>query len=198
MKTVSQLPEDYREVYSVNLETNKKSSLYVNLLAIAITVSMAVIMSLVIPISSLFENHTDAAGLIIRFLVLIAMILAHIVLHELTHGVVMKLCGCEKVTYGFSGMYAYASASAFFTKTQYLCIALAPVFFWGIVLTVLGLLVPTSWFWIIYTVQIANIAGAAGDYYVVFHFFFLPEDLLVYDTGTSMSVYAPQAKKQEE
>ena len=35
MKTTTQLPEDYREVYSVNLETNKKSSLYVNLLAIS-------------------------------------------------------------------------------------------------------------------------------------------------------------------
>lgn len=198
MKTVSQLPENYREVYSVNLETNKKSALYVNLLAIAITVAMTITMSLVIPISSLFEGHTTAAGLIVRFLVLIGMILAHIVLHELTHGVAMKICGCEKVTYGFSGMYAYASASAFFTKTQYLCIALAPVFFWGLVLTILGLLVPTSWFWIIYTVQIANIAGAAGDYYIVFHFFFLPEDILVYDTGTSMSVYSPRSKKQSE
>ena len=198
MKTTTQLPEDYREVYSVNLETNKKSSLYVNLLAIAITVTMALIMNLVIPVSSLFEDHIGAVGLIVRIFVLIAMILAHIVLHELTHGVAMKICGCEKVTYGFSGMYAYASASEFFTKTQYLCIALAPVFFWGLVLTIVGLMVPASWFWIIYTVQIANIAGAAGDYYVVFHFFFLPDNVLVYDTGTSMAVYAPRAKKQAE
>ena len=198
MKTISHLPEDYREVYSVNLETNKKSSLYVNLLAIAITVFMAFVMNFVIPISSLFEDHITAAGLILRLLVLIVMILAHIVLHELTHGIVMKLCGCEKVTYGFSGMYAYASASEFFTKTQYLCIALAPVFIWGLALSILGLWVPVSWFWIIYTVQIANIAGAAGDYYVVFHFFFLPENVLVYDTGPSMSVYAPQTKNQAE
>ena len=41
-------------------------------------------------------------------------------------------------------------------------------------------------------IQIANIAGSAGDYYVIFHFLFLPDDILVYDTGTAMTIYSAQ------
>lgn len=195
MKTTTNLPDDYREVYAVDLEKNKKSSLYVNLLAVAITAIMILCMNFIIPLSSLFEDHIGAPDLIIRLLVLLVLLLAYIVLHELTHGIAMKICGCKKITYGFSGMYAYACASEFFCKTPYLFVALAPVFLWGIVLSVAGLLVPVSWFWIFYVIQIANIAGAAGDYYVVFHFFFLPDDILVYDTGTTMTVYSKQIKK---
>lgn len=195
MKITPYLPENYREVYAVDLEKNKKSALYVNLLAVLITALMAVGMNFIIPLSSLFENHIGASGLIVRIVTLISLLLVYIVLHELTHGVAMKICGCRKITYGFSGMYAYACASEFFPKTPYLFVALAPVFLWGVVLSVVCLLVPVSWFWIVYIIQIANIAGAAGDYYVAFHFLFLPDDILVYDTGTAMTVYSAQGKQ---
>ena len=190
MKTMQQLPEDYREIFAVDLENNKKSALYVNVLAVLISVLMVVVMNFIIPLSTLFEGNVGAGGLILRILVLIVLLLLYIVLHELTHGITMKLCGCQTVTYGFSGMYAYASCQSFFCKNAYLTVALAPVFLWGIVLTVVCWLVPASWFWVFYILQIANIAGAAGDYYVTFHFFFLPEDNLIYDTGTAMTVYS--------
>ena len=195
MKVTQHLPEDYREVYAVDLEKNKKSALYVNLLAVLITILMVIGMNFIIPLSSLFEDHLGAPALIVRMLVMIALLIAYIVLHEVTHGIAMKLCGCKKITYGFSGMYAYACASEFFRKTPYLFVALSPVFLWGVVLSVVGLLVPESWFWVFYVIQIANIAGAAGDYYVAFHFFYLPDDILVYDTGTAMTVYSQKVKK---
>ncbi len=192
MKTTAFLPEHYRECYALDLEKNKKSALYINLFGGMITLIMAVVMNFLLPISSLFERNTGVGGLLVRLLVLLVLLTVYIVLHELTHGITMKILGCQKVTYGFSGIYAYAGSEEFFSKNAYLAVALAPVFLWGIVISAICMLVPTSWFWIFYIIQIANIAGAAGDYYVAFHFFFLPEDILIYDTGTAMTVYSPR------
>ena len=99
MKTMQQLPEDYREIFAVDLENNKKSALYVNVLAVLISVLMVVVMNFIIPLSTLFEGNVGAGGLILRILVLIVLLLLYIVLHELTHGITMKLCGCQTVTY---------------------------------------------------------------------------------------------------
>ncbi len=190
MKTVKMLPENYQETLSVDLGQNKKLSLFVNLLSIAMMLVMAVGMAVLVPIPSLFA----ASGLwwlVIRFLVIMAALVLYILLHELTHGITMKLCGAEKVSYGFTGVYAYAGCREFFPKKAYITVALAPVILWGIVLSVVCILVPTEWFWVFYIVQITNISGAAGDLYVIFRFFTLPDDVLIFDTGTAMTVYAP-------
>ena len=42
----------------------------------------------------------------------------------------------------------------------------------------------------VYIIQIANISGAAGDYFVTFKFSRFPKDILVRDSGTAMRVYS--------
>jgi hypothetical protein len=86
-------------------------------------------------------------------------------------------------------MYAYAGSEAYFNKKSYIIIALAPVVIWGAVLGVLCAVLPQSWFWVVYLIQIGNISGAAGDFYVTFKFLKLPKDILVNDTGVAMTVY---------
>ena len=61
---------------------------------------------------------------------------------------------------------------------------------WGAVLFVLMLTVPTSWFWVVYIVQISNLSGAAGDFFVTLRFSRFPKDILVRDSGVSMCVYS--------
>ncbi len=191
MKTVNTLPEQYEELLSVDLGQDKKLSLFVNLLSIGMMLVMAVGMAFLVPIFSLFEAD-GFLSLSIRFLVILAALVLYILLHELTHGVTMKLCGAEKVSYGFTGVYAYAGCREFFPKRAYITVALAPVILWGIVLSVVCILVPTPWFWVFYIVQITNISGAAGDLYVIFRFFTLPDEVLIFDTGTAMTVYTPK------
>ena len=70
-------------------------------------------------------------------------------------------------------------------------IALAPIVIWGIFLTVLLILVPQSWFWAVYFIQLVNLSGAAGDLYVVWKFSGMRGDILIRDSGTDMTVYAP-------
>ena len=102
----------------------------------------------------------------------------------------MKCFGAVKVKYGFTGLYAYAGSESYFYKIPYIIIALAPVVLWGVVLLMLNCAAGTYWFWNIYFIQISNISGAAGDLYVIYSFSKLPRDILIQDTGVSMTVYS--------
>ena len=187
MKALSALPEGYKEIYSVDLQKNKKMALIVNVIAVVIGVVMAVPMHFAVPITTLFEFDD---GYITRMLSLIIIMIAYMILHELVHGISMKLCGTKKVKYGFTGLYAFAASEDYYEKKPYIFIALAPVILWGFVLAVINIFVPDEWIWIVYFVQIMNISGAAGDFYVTIKFLSLPEDILIKDHGVGMAVYS--------
>ena len=114
------------------------------------------------------------------------------VLHELVHGIAMKICGTKKVKYGFTGMYAFAGSQDFYNKKAYIYIALAPVVLWGSVLAVITPLVSAEWFWVVYMIQIINVSGAAGDLFVTVKFLRLPRDILIRDYGVGMKVFSKE------
>ena len=188
MKAVESLPEGYREFYSVDLQKNKKIALLVNLAALIIAAILLVPMLFGVPISSLFDMEKGLVGYIVRFVALIVLIIAYLVLHELTHGVAMKICGTKKVKYGFKGLYAFAGSDDYYNKTAYIFIALAPVVLWGLVIAIINPFVPLEWFWVVYFIQIINLSGAAGDFFVTIKFLGFPKDILIRDCGVSMTV----------
>jgi len=190
MKAVQNLPEGYEEIYSVNLQKDKKAALMVNLLACLIAVVMVVPACFLVPISSLFDMRAGLGSFSIKMLLIFVLMVAYLTLHELTHGVAMKICGTQKIKYGFTGLYAFAGSNDFYGKKAYTFIALAPVVLWGIILAIVNILVPAAWFWVIYIIQICNISGAAGDLFVTVRFSRFPEDILVKDSGVGMTVYA--------
>lgn len=190
MKAVRTLPEGYQEIFTIDLQKDKKTALKVNLLAVLIGVCLAVPMHFLVPIPTAFGMRGGLLAYSIRFVALLLLLTLYFVLHELVHGVAMKLCGTKKVRYGFTGLYAFAASDDFYGKKAYIFIALAPIVLWGIVLAVVNLLVPVEWFWVIYFVQITNLSGAAGDLFVTIRFLRLPKDILVQDYGVGMKVFS--------
>ena len=190
MKAVENLPESYGEIYSIDLQKDKKMALVVNLLAIVIAVLLVVPMHFAVPIFSLFSMENGLQNYLLRFGALIVLMVVYMILHELVHGVAMKICGTKKVKYGFTGMYAFAGSKDFYDKKSYIFIALAPVVLWGIVLAVVNPFVPVEWFWVVYMIQIINLSGAAGDFFVTVKFSQLPRDILIQDYGVGMKVYS--------
>ncbi len=193
MKSVSSLPEGYKEYYSIDLQKNKKMSLIVNLIAVVIGALMVVPVCFLIPITTLFDMSEGLAVYMIRLGGLIFLMVLYMVLHELVHGIAMKMCGTKKVKYGFTGLYAFAGSDDYYFKKPYIFIALAPVVLWGVVLAVVNILVPQSWFWVIYMIQVVNISGAAGDLFVTIKFSRFPKDILIKDHGVGMVVYSREA-----
>lgn len=194
MKAKQKLPEGYSEIFSVDLQKNKKLALLINGMAVIIGIVMAVPMHFYVPISTLFDMENGLGFYFLRFAVIMASSFVYIVLHEAVHGITMKLYGTKKVKYGFTGVYAFAGSDDYYDKKSYIIIALAPVVVWGIVLAVINFFVSDEWFWVVYYVQIMNISGAAGDMYVTAKFSKFPEDILVRDSGVGMTVYSAQKK----
>lgn len=190
MKAFGSLPDGYREICSVDLKKDKKAAVCVNLLAIAIAVILVLPMNAVVPFYRSLVSQTDIKDIFIKYVVLLVLMVLYIILHELVHGVAMRICGTKKVKYGFNGMYAFAGSDDYYDKTAYIFIALAPIVLWGVVLAVVNILVPAEWFWIIYIIQVLNLSGAAGDLYVSVKFSRLPRDILVQDYGIGMIVYS--------
>ncbi|MBQ6837164.1 MAG: DUF3267 domain-containing protein [Clostridia bacterium] len=190
MKAVKILPESYKEMYSVDLQKDKKMALLVNAMAVIIAILMAAPMNSFIPISSLFSMEDGFGSYFLRFFVLIVLIVAYMVIHELIHGVAMKICGTQKIKYGYTGMYAFAGSDDYYSKGAYIFIALAPVVLLGLVLAAVIPFVPDKWFWVVYFIQITNISGAAGDFFVTVKFAGFPKDILVKDYVVSMVVYS--------
>ncbi len=196
MSDLTALTENYTEIYSVDLQNNKKQAILVNLLATVIAAVMAAVMVFFHPFDLNFtrENaYPKLLDLCVKMLIALVGMIVYMILHELVHGITMKFFGTKKVKYGFTGLYAFAGSDDYYRKTPYLIIALAPIVVWGIVLAVINLLVPEEWFWVVWFIQIMNISGAAGDLYVTCKFIGLPSDILVKDYGVSMKVYS--AKK---
>lgn len=192
MKAAECLPEHYKEIYSIDLQKDKKMSVLVNLLALVIAAILVVPMHFAVPISTLFGVESGMQGYWIRYGAMLALMVLYMILHELVHGIAMKLCGTKKVKYGFTGMYAFAGSKDYYDKKSYIFIALAPVVLWGIVLAVINPFVPVEWFWVVYLIQVINLSGAAGDLFVTVKFSRLPKDILVQDYGVGMKVYSKE------
>ena len=192
MKAAAYLPEGYRQIYAVDLQKNKKIALFVNLLAIVIAVVLVVPVHCAVPISSMFSMEKGMGNYMLRFGALLVLTILYMILHELVHGIAMRICGTKKVKYGFTGMYAFAGSKDFYDKKAYIFIALAPVVLWGLVLAVINPFVPVEWFWVVYLIQIINLSGAAGDLFVTVKFSRLPSDILIQDYGVGMKVYSQE------
>lgn len=190
MKAVTTLPDGYREIYAIDLQKDKKMSLLINLLAILIAVILVVPMAFLMPISTAYSMENGMTDYFIRWGSFAVLLVVYMVLHELVHGIAMKMCGTKKVKYGFTGMYAFAGSDDYYAKKPYIFIALAPVVLWGIVIAIITPFVPVEWFWIVYFIQVCNLSGAAGDLFVTVRFSRMPKDILIKDHGVGMKVYS--------
>ncbi len=198
MAAISELPVGYSEIYKVDLQKDKKTALFVNALALVIAAVFAVPVLFYVPITSLFDMSHGLGIYALRFAVLLLGETLYMILHELVHGITMKMFGTKKVKYGFTGIYAFAGSEDYYDKKSYLTIALAPVVVWGIVLAVICLFVSQEWFWVVYFIQLTNLSGAAGDLFVTVKFSKLPKDILVSDRGVGMTVYSNIKEKNNE
>lgn len=196
--TYKTLPPDYVLAKTINLQTDKKLALGVNAAAFAVTVIMVLAAIFFIPFNTFVSfKNPENTNLLLLLLLAPAMII-YIITHELIHGIFIRHFSKMKPKYGFTGMYAYAGSTAFFDKKSYRIIALAPVIIWFVILLILNLALPMNAFWFIYIIQIVNLSGAAGDFYVTWLLNSFPEDVLIHDSGFSMEFYCRAQKEDFE
>lgn len=182
------LPGGYEKIRTVNLLREKKLALGISLAALAIAAGLFLPGRLYLPLAAILRP--SAPGTVISLAVLAASFPAYIVCHELVHGLFIRLFSGHRAKYGFNWAYAYAGSNAYFTMRQYVVIALSPVVFFGVIFFALGFLVPDGWFWHVFLLQITNLSGAAGDYYITGVAARMPPGALAQDTGFEMAFFA--------
>ena len=189
MKAYAELPEGYVEKFQINLQKDPETAKKVNIGGGIVMMVMILAGNFHIPITKMFGDGSFS-DFLLRLGVLILSYTAYIVLHELTHAVVMNAAGGKEVKFGFTGRYAFAGSTVdYFDKLSYRCIALAPLILWGIIFGILTLVLPGSWFWVAWFLQAGNIGGAAGDVYVTARLWKEPSTILIRDTGVDATVF---------
>ena len=198
MKIIKELPEGYKRVAYVNLQKDKKTSVLINVISGVIALLMGFLMHLFVPITDALALSAGMESLMQYIIVLMIAMTAYIVLHEGVHAVFMKIFGCKKIKFGFTGLYAFAGTDELISKKAYFIIALAPVLVLGIILLILLFIFPMPIFWLIYLLEIVNVSGAVGDIFVTVKFGKMPEDIYIHDNGVSMNVYSKEEYVYEE
>lgn len=185
------LPDGYRELKSVNMQKDKKLAVFVNVLALVIAVLLFLIGNKLVYVLDHFASG-DMNSALFRMVFLLVSVVLYLFAHELIHGIFIKKYSGKKAKYGFTGLYAYAGSDAFFNKRQYGIIALAPVAFFGALCLALNLFLPSEFFWPVYFIQIINLSGAAGDFYITWLAGRMPADVLIRDEGVSMTMFSAE------
>ena len=184
MNNTFTLPNGYKKAFKIDLKENKK--LYIGLNVASVIVMLAMLL----PVLFIYSENIFTGNLLLP-LFIILFSLAYIVLHELIHGIFIRIFSGKWGNFGFKGTYAYAGSDCYFNKKSYLIIALAPIVIWGIVLAVLNIFMPMSYLWFVfYFVQTMNISGSVGDIYVTAKLLKESPDILIKDTGVDMTIFS--------
>lgn len=191
------LPEGY-DLYSViDLKANKKDNLFVTIGSVVI---MAVMFIAAYFTKGVFILATIGwVKIIINIVIAFFGSVAYIFLHEATHAAFFKIFDTKcKLRFGFKAGMAYCASDGYYKKAPYLAVALSPVVIWTLLLLIPCLLVPLTYFWGVFFIQIFNVSGAAGDLYVTVKILTMPKKALILDNGTDMEIYATDLTKKEK
>jgi hypothetical protein len=199
------LPEGYQKYKNLDLIKDQKLLILLSLASVGLFIaSWAGLAWLLIRLRPdlasegvSFSLTSDSTGSFITpLLVLLAVIIAMVILHEAIHGLFFHLFTGGKVKFAFKGAYAYAAAPDWYVdKAPYMLISLAPL----VLITVLGvillLFVPVGWISPVMLLIALNASGAIGDIYVFFLLLRTPGDVLIQDFGEQMDIFIQDGRK---
>ena len=190
MNTCFTLPDGYEKKDYVNLYTDRR--LYRALNTASILIGFAVLAV------GYFWQGFDALLALLRrgmsayllwILMLGAGILAFYTLHELTHGLCMRLFSGIRPHYGRKGVMLFTGSEAYFCRRDYLVTALAPAVIFTALFAVLTVFLQGEWFWLALGLQLANLGGIVGDIYMSYRALREPKTALFRDSGVAVTIY---------
>lgn len=187
------LPDGYQEVLYWRITGEPGRVIALNIVGILLFIGFGSLFStLAIRVGKLPASFDF--GLVELMMIIVGILLALIV-HELTHGMVMQMFGA-KPRYGalWKQMMFYATAPGFsFTRNNYIVIALAPLIFISI-LVVLGmwLLQGTLWVALLGICGIMNASGAVGDMWITMLVLRYPVTAYIMDERDGVRVFLPK------
>lgn len=183
------LPKDYKPYSTINL-SDRKTATKIQYAFAGIAFIMFIIARLFdFPLSSSYSGWLTA-------LITVSLSFSYMLIHELTHGLFIQIISHQKPKYNMSFPYLTTGAEVYLSKRSFIVVCLAPVIIWGLILIGILIVVPNSWFLIIFIVLVVNFAGSAGDYFQFVKTLSIPKDALLKDDGHITVVYSKETSIQ--
>ena len=188
------LPENYQEVLSWKVTGKPMRLIALNIVgAILFVIFGMIFSSLAIGLGKLPSDGNLRFGLGEMGLAIVGIVLT-LILHELTHGLVMQMFGA-KPKYGiiWKGLMLYATSPGYaYHRNNYVVIALAPFVFIS-VLVVLGMCVlqGTAWVELLAICRGVNASGAVGDKWITFSVLRYAATAYIMDDRDVIRVFLP-------
>ncbi len=190
------LPEDYVEDYVIDAKSTKFTIIYgliVNLLLVAGTIVLCLFLK-GFSFNAFREYRTNNLHIFLfGILAFVAMLLAYVILHELTHGLFYKIFTHEKLTFGLTLTVAYCGVPKLYNKKWPMFItSLAPFVVFILVFGLPIIFIDNIVFYSAFSLLLGfHIGGCVGDLYgaTILLFKYHGKDVLINDTGPKQTYY---------
>lgn len=186
------LPEGYKPIFQI--DANDKKTIWIfNISSLLLFVVVAVPLFAWLKVSTGKALYELLDIGIFRYLILIAIYIAYIFLHELTHGAAYYVLIRRSLTFGTSRFVAYCGVPDIYVyRTASLIAVLAPFVTYSIFFSI-GIALAGSLAWkVIWIMALAvHVGGCVGDLWValLLIFRYKNDKLLVKDTGPKQIFY---------
>ena len=186
------IPEGYREVYHIDA-ANKKTGLLLTLGSLLIAACLIFFFFL-----SIDSISIDLRNLMKYYLVFLVVMLAYVILHELTHGAVYKALTKEKLRFGITWSAAFCGVPDIYTyRDTALKSLVAPLTLFSVILIPLLIClyhVDAGWYLVVGVIFSLHISGCIGDLYITALLLtkFKDPATLMRDTGPEQWIYGKE------
>ncbi len=187
MKNTTKLPEGYEEIYKIDLKNDKKKAAFIYIIGFVIVILMIIIGMIFVPITTFFDYPVI---LFIKFLVIIVGLILCIVLQNLLSIIILKCFAKTKTNIGLANGFSYVGSDIYFNKKFYVAIGFAPMIIIVVLFLIINVIAGIGWFWCIYIIQVYCISSSFSHIYLTYKLSKLPKDVLIKDSGLSMTVYS--------
>lgn len=192
-----QIPEGYVQAKTIDAKTDTKIMVVFSVVSALVTVGAVVVAWLCLGITSnnwMDKLVGDGSNLWHNFAFMGAMV-AYIILHELTHGIVYKAMTKQKLTFGLTLTVAYCGVPNIYVYRKTALFALlAPFLVFLPIFTALPFFMkePIDVLWCALLWGM-HVGGCVGDLYCTFLYLFKFRDprTLLRDTGPKQTFYVP-------
>ncbi len=188
-----ELPEGYKEVYNINAKDTKTAVIFTVLSVVPLVIFLPIALIL-IDYNGGFSKHELIYYSLSMFVTAIILI-AYVVLHELTHGIVYKLFTKQKLTFGLTLTCAYCGVpNVYVYRKTAICALIMPFAVFSVIFTVATValfFVDSLLFLCSVFILALHLGGCVGDLYdlILYLFKFKDKTTLMRDTGPEQTFY---------
>lgn len=178
-----------REIGRIDLKNNKKMAIVLRIAEILILILLFFVGKWLVPFSSFCWVSLDIGQLLSFILVLACYLFGQA---WLSRRILQTFSG-EKGKTSWKRIISYPKTDAYFTKREYMIFKLAPILLFSVLVLVLNVVLPQSWFWSIYIFQIINLSIGTADFYIASKLAAMPAEVLIRNEDSATVIYQTHA-----